>query len=78
MKITILPHARERMEQYGVTEDEVRNVLEEADEEGEANFGRRYSQKQVGHRRIRVIYNQGAEEAMIISVMLRGREGTGP
>lgn len=66
------------MEQYGVTEDEVRNVLEEADEEGEANFGRRYSQKQVGHRRIRVIYNQGAEEAMIISVMLRGREGTGP
>lgn len=78
MKITILPHARERMEQYGVTEDEVRNVLEEADEEGEANFGRRYSQKQVGHRRIRVIYNQGAEEAVVISVMLRGREGTSP
>lgn len=78
MKITILPHARERMEQYGVTEDEVRNVLEEAYEEGEANFGRRYSQKQVGHHRIRVIYNQGANETVIISVMLRGREGTSP
>lgn len=66
------------MEQYGVSEDEVCNVLKEADEEGEANFGRLYSQKQVGHRRIRVIYNQGTDEAVVISVMLRRREGARP
>ena len=78
MKVAFLPHARERMEQYGVSEDEVRNVLEEADEEGEANFGRLYSQKQIGHHRIRVIYNQGADESVVISVMLRRREGAGP
>ncbi len=66
------------MEQYGVSEDEVRSVLEEADEEGAANFGRVYSQKQVEHRRIRVIYNQGADEAVVISVMLRRREGASP
>ncbi len=78
MRIIFLPHARERMEQYGVSEDEVRSVLEEADEEGAANFGRVYSQKQVEHRRIRVIYNQGADEAVVISVMLRRREGASP
>ena len=50
-------------------------MLEDADEEGLANFGRLYSQKQIEHRRIRVIYNQGADETVIVSVMLRRREG---
>ena len=63
------------MELYGVSEDEVRSVLEETDEEGVANLGRLYSQKQIEHRRIRVIYNQGADETVIVSVMLRRREG---
>lgn len=75
MKITFLPHARDRMEQYGISEDEVRAVLDGPDEEGAANFGRLYAQKQFGHRSIRVIYNRGADEAVVISVMLRRREG---
>ena len=63
------------MEEYEVSEDEVRAVLEGPDEEGAANFGRLYAQRQIGHHRVRVIYNQGADEAVVISVMLRRREG---
>lgn len=74
VKIALLPHAIERMEQHGVSEKDVRSVLEEPDEEGEANFGRLYSQKLVGHQTIRVIYNQGVDETVVISVMLRRRD----
>ena len=63
------------MKQHGITEKEVHSVLGEADEEGQANFGRLYSQKLIGHRIVRVIYNQGADEAVVISVMLRRRDG---
>jgi hypothetical protein len=59
MRITFLPHALERMAEYGVTEDEVRLIVDQPDEEGTANFGCRYAQKVLGHRRIRVVYNRG-------------------
>ena len=75
MRITFLPHARERMDERGISEEEARAALEEADEGGEANFGRLYSQKRIGRRRIRVVYNRGADEAVVVSVMLRRREG---
>jgi hypothetical protein len=47
------------------------------EEEGAANLGRRYAQKIIGHRRIRVVYNQGTDEAIVVTVMLRRREGAG-
>lgn len=75
MKITFLPHARERMTELGISAVEVVETLAFPHERGAANFGRLYAQMQVGHRRIRVIYNQGADEAMVVSVMLRRREG---
>lgn len=62
---------------FGITEDEIRTVLERPDWGSEDNFGRLWSQKQIGPRRIRVIYNQGADEAMVVAVMLRRREGAG-
>jgi Domain of unknown function (DUF4258) len=73
-RVTFLPHARERMEQYGITEEEVRSVLEAPGEEETANFGRRYAQKLLSSRLlVRVIYNVGMDEAVIVSVMLRRR-----
>lgn len=63
------------MELYEISEEEVLQVLDQPDEEGEANLGRLYSQKQIGQRRIRVIYNRGADEAVVVTVMLRRREG---
>jgi uncharacterized protein YuzE len=55
MRITFLPHALEQMRRRGISEEEARQVLEEPVEEGEANFGRFYAQKAIGHRRIRVV-----------------------
>jgi hypothetical protein len=75
MRITFLPHALEHMRARGISEEEARLVLEDPDREGEANFGRLYAQKEIGHRRIRVVYNRGADETVAVSVMLRRREG---
>ncbi len=61
------------MRQFGVSEDEVRLVLNEPGETGEANKGRVYSQKLVGHRLVRVIYNKSSDEIMVITAMLRRR-----
>jgi hypothetical protein len=78
MDATLLPHARERMEEFGISPAAVLRVLQEPDEEGTTNFGRLYAEKRIGHRRIRVIYNQGADEAIVVTVMLRRREGGRP
>lgn len=75
MRFTFNPHARERMERFGISESEVRLTVGQPEEEGAANMGRLYAQKQFGRRRIRVIYNRGADEAVVVTVMLRRREG---
>lgn len=77
MRITFNPHALERMEEHGISESEARLTVGQPEEEGDANLGRRYAQKQIGRRRIRVIYNRGADEAVVVTVMLRRREGAG-
>jgi hypothetical protein len=77
IRITFLPHALERMAEYGVAEEEVRLVVGQPDAEGTANLGRRYAQKVIGHRRIRVVYNRGTDEAVVVTVMLLRREGSG-
>lgn len=63
------------MEKRGIPVVEVVEALGFPEERGAANFGRLYSQRRFGHRRIRVIYNEGADEAIVVSVMLRRREG---
>ncbi len=73
MRIAFLPHALDRMRQFGISEDEVRAVLDEPDEEGEANMGRSFSQKLVGNRLMRVVYNKSADEVVVITAMLRRR-----
>lgn len=78
MRVTILPHADDRMEEFGITVVDVYQVVSQPDEEGEANMGRLYAQKTVEGRRIRVIYNLGAgDERIVVTVMLRRREGAG-
>jgi hypothetical protein len=71
---TILPHAAKRMAERGITPGEVFRALAEPDEEGEANMGRRYAQRTIGPRLIRVVYNPGAgDERIVVTVMLRRR-----
>jgi len=77
MRVTFLPHALEKMAERGVSEEEVRLVVGQPEEEGDANLGRRYAQKQIGRRRIRVVYNRGADEVVVVTVMFRRRESAG-
>ncbi len=72
-----MPHALEQMERRGISEEEVAAVLEDPNEEGPANLGRLYAQSVIGHRRIRVVYNRETDEAVVVSVMFRRREGGG-
>ena len=72
-----MPHALEQMERRGISEEEVAAVLEDPNEEGPANFGRLYAQSVIDDRRIRVVYNRGTDEAVVVSVMFRRREGGG-
>ena len=71
MRITFLPHALERMAEYGIIQEEIRLVVGQPDDKGTANLGRRYAQKVLGHRRIRVVYNQSTDETIVVTVMLR-------
>ena len=59
MRITFLPHALQKMAERGISQEEARLTIGQADEEGAANFGRLYAQKVIGYRRLRVIYNRG-------------------
>jgi hypothetical protein len=77
MRITYVPHALEQMERRGISEEEVAAVLEDPNEEGPANFGRLYAQSVIDDRRIRVVYNRGTNETVVVSVVFRGREGGG-
>ena len=72
-RVTFLPHARERIEQYGITEEKVRSVLQEPSEEGAANLDRSYVPEAPSSRLVRVIYNVGMDEAVVVFVMLRRR-----
>lgn len=74
MRVTILPHAASRMEEFGISVADVYRVLSEPEEDGKANLGRLYAQRTIGLRRIRVVYNLGAEdERIVVSAMLRRR-----
>ncbi len=57
-------------EQYGITEKEVRSILEEPSEEEATNLGRSYAQKLLFRRLVRVIYNVGMDEAVVVFVSI--------
>jgi Domain of unknown function (DUF4258) len=71
--LTFLPHARERMEQYGITEEEVHSLLEEPANREQLTSGGSYAQKLLFGRLVRMTYNADTDEAVVVSVMLRRR-----
>lgn len=82
MKITILPHARSRMELRGISEEEVRSILEGPDLQYPGKRGRMVAERSpvAGGRSlaVRVIYNQGLaelDERIVVTVEL-GRPTT--
>ena len=77
MKITYLPHAKQRMVERGIPEEEVQAVLEDPALEYHGNFGRTVAERVLPGRRLatKVVYNLGAragDERIVVTVE-RGR-----
>ena len=77
LRFTFLPHALEDMEERDVTEERVRATVEEPDFTGEGNHGRLVADRRFGRTVVRVVYNVGHGEYVIVAVMRRRRLGGG-
>ncbi len=75
MKITYLPHARRRIAERGIYEEEVRATLEEPDVEYPGRRGRTVAERTPPGRRLatKVVYNRGLEDERIVVTAERGR-----
>jgi hypothetical protein len=75
VRITYLPHARRRMRERNISEDEARATLEEPDVEYPGNLGRTVAERTFPGRRLatKVVYNRGAEDERVVVSVERGR-----
>lgn len=75
MKITYLPHARRRMAERGISEEEARATLESPDVEYPGNLGRTVAERVPPGRSlaVRVVYNLGLEDERIVVTVEQGR-----
>lgn len=75
MRITYLPHARRRMRERDISEDEARATLEEPDAEYPGNLGRTVAERTFPGRRLatKVVYNRGTEDDRVVVTVERGR-----
>ena len=74
MEITILRHARERMEAYNVDERLVAETLHNPDREIPGYGGRMIAQKKLNGYVLRVIYEKGTNTKVVITVYKARRE----
>lgn len=78
VRITLLPHARRRMEERGISEEEIREVLESPDREYPGNSGRTVAERVplVPLSRslaVKVVYDLGLEDERIVVTVELGR-----
>ena len=78
VKITLIPHALDRMNQCSVSEEQVRQTVENPDAKTEGRLSRTVAEKRFedekGARYVRVVYNQeGADEAVVVTVFTHRR-----
>jgi hypothetical protein len=75
VRITYLPHARRRMGERDISEDEARATLEEPDAEYPGNLGRTVAERTFPGRRLatKVVYNRGTEDDRVVVTVERGR-----
>jgi len=74
-RFTFLPHALEDMEERNVTEELVRATIKDPDFIGEGDYGRLVADRRFGRTVVRVVYNMGRGEYVIVAVMRRRRIG---
>ena len=79
MRITYVPHARRRMEERGISEEEVETVLEAPALEYLGNLGRTVAEtvaeRVLPGRRlaVKVVYNLSAEDERVVVTVELGR-----
>lgn len=68
-------HARERMEERGISEEEVRWTLQEPEDEYPGKLGRTVAERTPPGRSlaVKVVYNLGSEEERVVVAVMRGR-----
>jgi Domain of unknown function (DUF4258) len=76
-RFTFLPHALDDMEERNVTEERVRATVEDPDFTGEGDYERLVADRRFGRTVVRVVYNVGSGEYVIVAVMRRRRIGGG-
>ncbi len=76
-EFNFLPHAREQMEERGVSEEEVKETVGSPDQSYVGRFGRIVVEKDYGTRILRVVYNEGQDEIMIITAIPIRKRGVG-
>lgn len=79
MRVTFLPHALERMNLRGITEEEALAVLKEPDVEYPGDKGRMVAERTPPGRRLatKVVYNLGTDGERVVVTVERGRPGGG-
>ena len=75
MRITYVPHARRRMEERGISEEELETVLEAPALEYLGNLGRTVAERVLPGRRlaVKVVYNLSAEDERVVVTVELGR-----
>ena len=72
-----MPHAQEQMAVRGVSVEEAVETIRSPDRTGVGRFGRIVAEKDFGARVLRVVYNEGQDEAVVITVVPIRKRGGG-
>jgi hypothetical protein len=67
--VNFTPHAQEQMAARGITEEEVVETIVSPDQACVGREGRIIAERDLGTRILRVIYNVGEDEAVVITAM---------
>lgn len=75
MRITYLPHALRRMEERGISEEEVRATLEGPHVEYGGKYSRIVAERTPPGRRlaVKVVYNRGLDDERVVVTVEMGR-----
>lgn len=67
--INILRHAQEQMQRRGITAEEIAQTIRSPDRAYAGRLGRIVAEKDFGPRILRVVYNEGQDEAVVITAV---------
>jgi uncharacterized protein DUF4258 len=67
--IHFLPHVQDQMERRGISPEAVAETIISPDRSYVGRFGRVVSEKDFGARVLRVVYNEGQDEAIVITAV---------